>query len=75
MQGGGARRRAATVLPPRYMAPSNSANSEWRLAFTPSIDQLPVVRSIAARAVASFEAELAGAKAHFGLPLMPAMGS
>jgi len=50
-------------------------NSEWRLACTPGLDHLPLVRTIAARAVASVEVELARAKAHFGLPAHAAVRS
>lgn len=58
------RERASLTL---YVA-FELGNSEWRLACTPGIDQIPLVRTIAARALASFEAELARAKAHFELP-------
>jgi len=50
-------------------------NSEWRLACTPGLDHLPLVRTIAARVVASVEVELARAKAHFGLPAHGAVRS
>lgn len=63
--------RAARTL---YVA-FELGKSEWRLACTPGIDQPPLVRTIAARAVASCEAELARAKAHFGLPATAAVRS
>ncbi len=49
--------------------------SEWRLACTPGLDHLPLVRTIAARDLVALEAELARAKAHFGLPAHAAVGS
>ena len=66
-------RPAATRLNPErasltlYVA-FELGNREWRLACTPGLDQLPLVRTIGARDVAALEAELARAKAHFGLP-------
>ncbi|HXL07932.1 MAG TPA: IS110 family transposase [Gemmatimonadales bacterium] len=49
--------------------------SEWRLACTPGLDHLPLVRTIAARDLVALEAELARAKAHFGLPAHAAVRS
>ncbi|HXL33735.1 MAG TPA: IS110 family transposase [Gemmatimonadales bacterium] len=49
--------------------------SEWRLACTPGLDHLPLVRTIAARDLVALEAELARAKAHLGLPAHAAVGS
>lgn len=43
-------------------------NTEWKLAMTPSIDQTPLVRTMPARMLKTLEAEIARAKAHFGLP-------
>ncbi len=63
--------RAALTL---YVA-FELGNREWRLACTPGLDQQPVVRTIGARAVAALEAELARAKAHFGLPTHAAVRS
>lgn len=44
-------------------------NTEWKLAMTTRIEQAPVVRTIAARALAALEAEITRAKTGFGLPL------
>jgi len=49
--------------------------SEWRLACTPGLDQLPLVRTIAARDLIALEGELTRAKAHFGLPAHAAVRS
>lgn len=43
-------------------------NTEWKLAMTTRTDQTPQVRTITARALETLEAEIARAKAHFGLP-------
>ena len=43
-------------------------NTEWVLAMTTRMDQPPLRRQIVARALKTLEAEIAGAKAHFGLP-------
>lgn len=43
-------------------------NTEWKLAMTTRIDQAPLVRTLPARELAVLEAEIARAKAHFGLP-------
>ena len=43
-------------------------NAEWKLAMTTRIDQSPLVRTIAARGLTTLDAEVARAKAHFGLP-------
>jgi len=73
-------RPAATRLNPErasltlYVA-FELGNREWRLACTPGLDQLPLVRTIGARDVAALEAELARAKAHFGLPAPAAVRS
>lgn len=40
-------------------------NTEWRLAFTTSVDRPPRVRTIVARSLTQLEAELATAKGHF----------
>ncbi len=42
-------------------------NTEWKIAMTTRVDQPPLVRTIAARALKILEAELARAKTHFGL--------
>src|SRR5260370_20322094 len=55
--------------------PFELCNNEWRLAFTPAIDHPPLVRTIAARALASFEGDLARAQAHFGLSAPAAVRS
>jgi transposase len=43
-------------------------NSDWVLAMTTSMDQAPLRRQMPARALKTLEAEIARAKAHFGLP-------
>lgn len=48
-------------------------NTEWRLAMTTRIDQVPLVRTMAARALKTFDAEIRRAKAHFGLPATAAV--
>jgi transposase len=63
--------RASTTL---YVA-FELGNSEWRLAGTPSLDQIPLVRTIAARDLMALEGELTRAKAHFGLPAHAAVRS
>ncbi|MGH2361019.1 MAG: hypothetical protein ACRDGM_10845, partial [bacterium] len=42
-------------------------NSEWKLAMTTSVEGTPRVRTMPARAFKTLEAEIARAKAHFGL--------
>ncbi|MFN2397799.1 MAG: hypothetical protein ABR543_04035 [Gemmatimonadaceae bacterium] len=54
-------------LPSLYLA-FELGNTEWKLAMTTSVDRTPHVRSMPARVLETFEAELARAKAHFGLP-------
>ena len=49
--------------------------SEWRLACTPGLDHLPLVRTIAARDLIALEGELTRAKAHCGLPAHAAVRS
>jgi transposase len=73
-------RTAATRLSAKPASPTlyvafELGNKEWRLACTPSLDQHPLVRTIAARALAAVETALAGAKAHFGLPAPAAVRS
>ena len=43
-------------------------NTEWKLAMTTRIDQSPLVRTIPARELVMLEAEIARARAHFGMP-------
>lgn len=50
-------------------------NTEWKLAMTTRIDQVPLVRTIAARALTTLEAEISRAKAHFGVPARGAVHS
>ena len=50
-------------------------NTEWKLAMTTRIEQPPLVRTIAARVLTTLEAEIARAKAHFGLPATAPMCS
>ena len=42
-------------------------NSEWKLAMTTGLEQPPVIRTIPARGLAALTAEIARAKAPFGL--------
>ena len=70
-----ATRLYAEPAPPTLYVAFELGNSEWRLAFTPAIDHPPLVRTIAARALASFEGELARAQAHFGLSAPAAVRS
>ncbi|HUF52921.1 MAG TPA: hypothetical protein VMR52_04000 [Dehalococcoidia bacterium] len=42
-------------------------NTEWKLAMTTSIEQAPLVRTMPSRELKTLEAEIARAKAHFGL--------
>ena len=42
-------------------------NTEWKLAMTTTLEHAPLVRTIPARDLARLDAELARAKAHFGL--------
>jgi len=58
------RPRVASTL---YLA-FELGNTEWVLAMTPTMDQTPLRRQIPARALKTLEAEIARAKAHFGLP-------
>ena len=58
------RPRASTTL---YLA-FELGNTEWKLAMTTRIDQAPLVRTRAARALKPLDAEIVRAKAHFGLP-------
>jgi len=51
---------AATTL---YVA-FELGNSDWKLAMTTRVDQTPLVRAMAARALKTLEAEIARAKAH-----------
>jgi transposase len=50
-------------------------NTEWKVAMTPTVDQSPLLRSVSARGFAALEAEIARAKAHFGLPADAAVRS
>lgn len=43
-------------------------NTEWKLAMTTRVDQTSLVRTMPARALKTLDAEIARAKAHFGLP-------
>ena len=43
-------------------------NTEWKVAMLTRIDQAPLVRTIPARELATLDAEIARAKAHFGMP-------
>ncbi len=58
------RPRVASTL---YLA-FELGNSESKLAMTTSIDQALLVRTIPARMLKVLDAEIAWAKAHFGLP-------
>lgn len=50
-------------------------NTEWKLAMTVSLLHVPVVRTIAARALKALDTEIDRAKAHFGLPASAAVAS
>ncbi len=63
--------RASTTL---YVA-FELGNREWRVAGTPGLDHIPLVRTIAARDLLALEGELARAQAHFGLPAHAAVRS
>ena len=52
----------------RLLVAFELGNSEWKLALTTSMEQTPLVRTMAARVLPTLDAELARAKAHFGLP-------
>ena len=43
-------------------------NAEWKLAMTTRVDQAPLVRTMPARGLPTLQAEIARAKAHFGVP-------
>ena len=58
---------AARVPTTLYLA-FELGNTEWKLAMTTRIDQAPLVRTIPARALATLEAEIARATAHFAGP-------
>jgi Transposase and inactivated derivatives len=55
------------ALPTLYLA-FELGNTEWVLAMTTGMDQPPLRREMPARALKMLEAEIARAKAHFGLP-------
>ena len=55
------------VRPTLYLA-FELGNTEWLLAMTTRMDQPPLRRPVPARALKTLEAEIARAKAHFGLP-------
>jgi transposase len=63
-------------MPPAATRPDGSTlfiafelgNTEWKLAMTISLEHAPLVRAMPARALPTLTAELARAKAHFGLP-------
>jgi len=57
----------STTRPATVYVAFELGNTEWKLAMTPSLDHLPVVRTMPARVLWRFEAELARAKRHFGL--------
>lgn len=44
-------------------------NTEWKLAMTTRVDQVPLVRTMPARDLKTLETEIARAKAHFALPV------
>ncbi len=50
-------------------------NTEWKLGMTVSLDHAPLVRTVAARSLNALDAEIARAKAHFGLPAAAAVHS
>lgn len=66
--------RPAATRPQKSRVPSTLyvafelGNAEWKLAMTTRIDQAPLVRTMPARDRKALEAEIARAKAHFGLP-------
>lgn len=66
--------RTATTRPDVSPSPATLwvafelGNTEWKLAMTTRIDQPPLERTIAARALTTLDRELARAKTHFGLP-------
>jgi transposase len=57
------RRHASSTL---YVA-FELGNVEWTLAMTTRIDQVPLVRTMAARALKTLDTEIRRAKTHFGL--------
>lgn len=42
-------------------------NKDWKIAMTTRVDQAPLVRTVPARCLKTLDAEIARAKAHFGL--------
>ncbi len=64
------RPHAPSTLPahPTLYLAFELGNTEWVLAMTTRMDQPPLRRQMAARALKTLEAEIARAKAHFGLP-------
>ena len=63
--------RPATTRPhdrPTLYLAFELGNTEWVLAMTTRMEQPPLRRAIPARSLQTLEAEIARAKAHFGLP-------
>ena len=54
-------------LPTLYLA-FELGNTEWKLAMTTRVDQVPLMRTIPARGLTTLETEIAQAKVHLRLP-------